>query len=315
MMKKKSPVFKIIVGLLIFFFILVVIVVGYLFIKIKSLNDSVNTPLNRSHSELRKTAAEEGDPMTVVLYGIDSDSQRVKENSGQRSDSIVLMSINPDDKKTVMVSVPRDTRTKIVGHGTTEKINHAYAYGGPDMAIKSLENLMGVPVDHYISINMDGVKTVVDEIGGVTITSNGSFTTKDSTNTYQFTKGEQYKMDGKEALAYMRSRKEDGAGGDEGRQLRQQQVITAVAREAFSVNSVTKLNGIFKAAQDNLKTDLSFVQLNRFKSDYDKAQDNVERLTINGQNALGDDNLYYFYPDKNSLNDVKKKLKENLNLN
>lgn len=97
-MKKKSPVFKIIVGLLIFFFILVVIVVGYLFIKIKSLNDSVNTPLNRSHSELRKTAAEEGDPMTVVLYGIDSDSQRVKENSGQRSDSIVLMSINPDDK-------------------------------------------------------------------------------------------------------------------------------------------------------------------------------------------------------------------------
>lgn len=55
----------------------------------------------------------------------------------------------------------------------------------------------------------------------------------------------------------MRSRKEDGAGGDEGRQLRQQQVITAVAKkEAFSVNSVTKLNGIFKAAQDNLKTDL-----------------------------------------------------------
>ena len=77
--EKKSPVFKIIVGLLIFFFILVVIVVGYLFIKIKSLNDSVNTPLNRSHSELRKTAAEEGDPMTVVLYGIDSDSQRVKK--------------------------------------------------------------------------------------------------------------------------------------------------------------------------------------------------------------------------------------------
>ena len=122
-------------------------------------------------------------------------------------------------------------------------------------------------------------------------------------------------MDGKEALAYMRSRKEDGAGGDEGRQLRQQQVITAVAREAFSVNSVTKLNGIFKAAQDNLKTDLNFVQLNRFKSDYDKAQDNVKRLTINGQNTLGDDNLYYFYPDKNSLKEVKEKLKENLNLN
>lgn len=314
-MKIKSRVFKIIVGLLIFFLLLAVIIGIYLFIKIKDLNDSVNSPLERSHSELRKTPAKEGDPMTVVLYGIDSDSQRQQENSGQRSDSIVLMSINPEDKKTVMVSIPRDTRAKIVGKNTTEKINHAYAYGGPDMAVKSLEKLMDVPVDHYVSINMDGVKTVVDELGGVTLTSNASFTTKDTKNTYQFEKGKEYKMNGEQALAYMRSRKEEGAGGDEGRQQRQQQVITVVAKEAFSMNSVTKLNGIFKAAQDNLKTDLSFVQLNRFKSDYDKAQDNVERLTIDGQNALGDDNLYYFYPDDNSLKDIKKKLKDNLELN
>ncbi|MCI2951308.1 LCP family protein [Staphylococcus haemolyticus] len=303
------------ITILIILLVLIVAAAIFVFTKLHSLNNSINESLDRDHSQLRQKAAKEGDPMTVVLYGIDDDAERQQENLGQRSDSIVLMSINPEDKKTVMVSVPRDTRAKIVGHGTTEKINHAYAYGGPKMAVNSLEKLMDVPVDHYISIDMDGVKTVVDELGGVTITSNGSFITKDSTNTYQFTKGEQYKMDGKKALAYMRSRKEDGAGGDEGRQLRQQQVITAVAREAFSVNSVTKLNGIFKAAQDNLKTDLSFVQLNRFKSDYDKAQDNVKRLTINGQNALGDDNLYYFYPDKNSLKEVNEKLKENLNLN
>ncbi|AUV66493.1 LCP family protein [Staphylococcus haemolyticus] len=315
MKKKKSTIFKVLLTIIIIVVILAIIAGVYLFSKIHSLSDSITNPLDRDKSELRDKPAKEGDPMTVVLYGIDDDAQREQQGMGQRSDSIVLMSINPKDKKTVMVSVPRDTRAKIVGKGTTEKINHAYAYGGPKMAVNSLEKLMDVPVDHYISIDMDGVKTVVDELGGVTITSNGSFITKDSTNTYQFTKGEQYKMDGKEALAYMRSRKEDGAGGDEGRQLRQQQVITAVAREAFSVNSVTKLNGIFKAAQDNLKTDLNFVQLNRFKSDYDKAQDNVKRLTINGQNTLGDDNLYYFYPDKNSLKEVKEKLKENLNLN
>lgn len=211
-----------------------------------------------------------------------------------------------------MVSIPRDTRAKIVCKNTTEKINHAYAYGGPDMAVKSLEKLMDVPVDHYVSINMDGVKTVVDELGGVTLTSNASFTTKDTENTYQFKKGKEYKMNGEQALAYMRSRKEEGAGGDEGRQQRQQQVITVVAKEALSINSVTKLNGIFKAAQNNLKTDLSFVQLNRLKSDYDKAQDNVERLTIDGQNALGNDNLYYFYPYENSLKDIKQKLKDSL---
>lgn len=311
-MKIKSRVFKIIIVLLIFFFLLTIIIGIYLFIKIKDLNDSINSPLERSHSELRKTPTKEGDPITVVLYGIDSNSQRRQENSSQHSDSIVLMSINPEDKKTVMVSIPRDTRAKIVGKNTTEKINHAYAYGGPNMAVKSLEKLMDIPVDHYVSINMDGVKTVVDEIGGVTLTSNASFTTKDTKNTYQFEKNKEYKMDGEEALAYMRSRKEEGADGDEGRQQRQQQVITVIAKEAFSINSVTKLNGIFKAAQNNLKTDLSFIQLNRLKSDYDKAQDNVERLTIDGQNSLGDDNLYYFYPYENSLKDIKQKLKDSL---
>ena len=315
MKKKKSTTFKVIITILIILLVLIVAAAIFVFTKLHSLNNSINESLDRDHSQLRQKAAKEGDPMTVVLYGIDDDAERQQENLGQRSDSIVLMSINPKDKKTVMVSVPRDTRAKIVGKGTTEKINHAYAYGGPKMAVNSLEKLMDVPVDHYISIDMDGVKTVVDELGGVNVTSNASFTTKTTNGTYSFKHGQSYKMDGKKALAYMRSRKEDGAGGDEGRQLRQQQVITAVAREAFSVNSVTKLNGIFKAAQDNLKTDLSFVQLNRFKSDYDKAQDNVERLTINGQNALGDENLYYFYPDKNSLKEVKEKLKENLNLN
>lgn len=80
------------------------------------------------------------------------------------------------------------------------------------------------------------------------------------------------------------------------------------------MNSVTKLNGIFKAAQDNLRTDLSFIELSKFKSDYNKADDNVERLTINGQDAVGDDGLYYFYPNKDSLNEVKQKLKDNLEL-
>lgn len=315
MKKRKSKIFKILLTIIIILIVLAVLAGIYIFTKIHSLSDNITNPLDRNKSELRDKPAKEGDPMTVVLYGIDDDAQREKENLGQRSDSIVLMSINPKDKKTVMVSVPRDTRAEIVGKNTTEKINHAYAYGGPKMAVNSLEKLMGVPVDHYISINMDGVKTVVDEIGGVSVASNATFNTTDSKKDYKFEQGKEYKMDGEEALAYMKSRKDEGAGGDEGRQLRQQQVITAVAKEAFSINSITKLNGIFKAAQDNLKTDLSFVQLNSFKSDYDKAQDNVERLTIDGQNKVGDDGLYYFYPDKNSLNNVKKKLNDNLEIN
>lgn len=65
------------------------------------------------------------------------------------------------------------------------------------MAVNSLEKLMDVPVDHYISIDMDGVKTVVDELGGVNVTSNASFTTKTTNGTYSFKHGQSYKMDGK----------------------------------------------------------------------------------------------------------------------
>ena len=80
------------------------------------------------------------------------------------------------------------------------------------------------------------------------------------------------------------------------------------------MNSVTKLNSIFKAAQDNLRTDLSFIELNKFRSDYSKADNNVERLIIDGQNDKGDDGLYYFYPNKDSLNEVKQKIKDNLEM-
>ncbi|MGW9964256.1 LCP family glycopolymer transferase [Staphylococcus hominis] len=310
MKKKKSTTFKIIITILILLLALIIGLVIFAFAKFHSLNNSIKEPLDRDHSQLRQKSLKDGDPMTVVLYGIDDDAQRHQENLGQRSDSIVLMSINPKDNKTVMVSVPRDTRTEIVGHDSTEKINHAYAYGGPKMAVNSLEKLMDVPVDHYIAINMDGVKTVVDEIGGVDIVSDATF----KFHNYQFEKGKKYHMDGDQALTYMRSRKEEGAGGDGGRQLRQQQVITSVAKEAFSMNSVTKLNSIFKAAQDNLRTDLSFIELNKFRSDYSKADNNVERLIIDGQDDKGDDGLYYFYPNKDSLNEVKQKIKDNLEM-
>ncbi|WP_367121361.1 LCP family protein [Staphylococcus capitis] len=308
--KKKSLAFKIIVTILMILLVLAIAIGIYVFSKVNSLSNAIHNPLDRDKSELRKKAVGDGDPVSVVIYGIDEDSERKGQNLGQRTDSIIMMSINPKDHKTVMVSIPRDTRAKIVGRGTTEKINHAYAYGGPDMAVKSLEKLTNVPVDHYAAINMDGVKTVVDQLGGVDVTSNATF----KFHGYQFNKGQKYHMNGDKALTYMRSREQEGAGGDSGRQLRQQQVIEAVAKEGLQVGSITKIDGIFKAAEDNVKTDLSLTQLNKMRQNYDDAQDNVERDTIQGENKVGNDNLWYFYPDENNLNSVMKKYKENLDL-
>ena len=80
------------------------------------------------------------------------------------------MTLNPKTKSMYMFSIPRDSRTEIVGHGTVDKINHAYAFGGVKMSIQSVENFLnGVPVDYYVEVNMESYKQLVDAIGGVTV--------------------------------------------------------------------------------------------------------------------------------------------------
>jgi len=306
--KKKSLTKKIFLAVIIILAILLLFIVAFIFYKLTVLNSSINNPLDRKQSELRDKPLEKGDPISIVLFGIDSDEVRSSQHDGQRSDSIVLLSINPKDKKTEMISVPRDTHAKIVGRGTEEKINHAYAYGGPDMAVKSVEKLMDVPIDHYAAINMDGVSTLIDEVNGVDVISNADFKVRN----YTFSKGQKYHMDGKEALAFMRSRKEAGAGGDEGRQARQQLVIEAVAKKSMNPSSIPKINSIFDAVENNVKTDLSLTELNGIRSDYKAAQKTVNRHTLKGENTVGDDGLYYFYPSDNE--DTIQAYRDNLNL-
>lgn len=309
--KPKSAAFKIVTTIIIILLIVFLLVIAFFVYKFFALGNSIHNPLDRDKSELRKNAVNtNGDPISIALFGIDSDSTRAAQNGGQRSDSIVLLSINPDKKKTVMVSVPRDTRAKIVGHDSVEKINHAYAYGGPKMAINSLEKLMNVPIDHYASINMDGVKDLVDHAGGVTVKSNGTFTAKGKS----YVKGQKYKLDGKEALAFIRSRKEDGAGGDFGRQERQQLVIQSLANELISVGSLPKINQIFDTLGDNVQTDMKITQINDVRSKYSDALDNVDRNQLSGENTILDDGLYYFLPSDASKKQVVDAYRKNLGL-
>ena len=199
-----------------------------------------------------------GDPFTIALFGVDSNAQRKSENDGERSDTIMLLSINPKKQTTEIVSVPRDTQAEIVGKETTEKINHAYAYGGPTMAVKSLEKLMNVPIDHYATVDMDGLHDMIDVLGGVNVTSNDTFTTK-GTN---FVKGQSTHVDGDTAMAFIRSRKEEGAGGDFGRQERQQLILQAMANKMTSTSALTHFPSLINQIQKNVKTDLTLNDMN-----------------------------------------------------
>lgn len=292
--------------------LLALIAAIYLAVKIFAVGGKIHNPLDRDKSELRKEKVDlkRGDPFTIALFGVDSNAQRKSEGDGQRSDSIMVLSINPDKKTTEIVSIPRDTQAEIVGHGSTEKINHAYAYGGPNMAVKSLEKLLDVPIDHYATVDMDGIKGMVDAIGGVDVVSNATF----SFDGNHFVKGEKTHLNGDQALAFIRSRKEEGAGGDFGRQERQQLVLRGIADELTSVKSLTNFNGVTDQIEENVKTDLSLGELNTIRSKYKKANENVNRLQLEGSGGIQNDGLYYYVPDESSLNNVSNALRENLDL-
>ena len=304
-----TKVFLWFIGILVMLALIAVIYLGY---KIFSVGGSIHNPLDRDKSSLRdkNVNLDDGDPFTIALFGVDSNAERNANGGGQRSDTIMVLSVNPEKKTTEIVSIPRDTQADIVGKGTTEKINHAYAYGGPDMAVKSLEKLLNVPIDHYATIDMDGMQDMIDTVGGITVTSNATF----SYDGYQFTEGERSKMDGKEAMAFIRSRKEDGAGGDFGRQERQQLVIQGLANKLTSVSSITHFNSLMNHVEDNVKTDLSVGELNKVRSNYKDANDNVNRHQLEGQGGIQDDGLYYFVPSENSLNEIETNIKDNLGI-
>lgn len=304
-----TKVFLWFISILVLLALIAVIYLGY---KIFSVGGSIHNPLDRDKSSLRdkNVNLDDGDPFTIALFGVDSNAERNANGGGQRSDTIMVLSVNPEKKTTEIVSIPRDTQADIVGKGTTEKINHAYAYGGPDMAVKSLEKLLNVPIDHYATIDMDGMQDMIDTVGGITVTSNATF----SYDGYQFTEGERSKMDGKEAMAFIRSRKEDGAGGDFGRQERQQLVIQGLANKLTSVSSITHFNSLMNHVEDNVKTDLSVGELNKVRSNYKDANDNVNRHQLEGQGGIQDDGLYYFVPSENSLNEIETNIKDNLGI-
>lgn len=310
--KRKNPVLRFLLWFVGILFILAVIAVAYLAFKIFAVGGAIHNPLDRNHSELRsgKVDLSKGEPFSIALFGIDSDAQRESAGGGERSDTIMILSVNPEKKTTEMISIPRDTQAEIVGHDTTEKINHAYAYGGPDMAVKSIEKLMGVPIDHYATVNMDGLKDTIDTVGGIDVTSNATF----NAGGHQFTKGQRTHLDGDTAMSFIRSRKEEGAGGDFGRQERQQLVLQGLADKLTSISSLTNFNALMNQLSDNVKTDLTIGELNQIRSNYSDANDHVKRHQLDGSGGIQSDGLYYFIPDETQKQSLIQQYKQNLNL-
>ncbi|PGY51874.1 polyisoprenyl-teichoic acid--peptidoglycan teichoic acid transferase TagU [Priestia megaterium] len=262
-------------------------------------------PLNRDVSEKRseKVSFSKRDPISILLLGVD---QRAGDRG--RSDSLILMTVNPKDQSMKMVSIPRDTRTEIVGKGTTDKINHAYAFGGVDMAVNTVEKFLDVPVDYYVQVNMESFKDIVDAVGGVTVNNDLNF----DYDGYSFKKGN-LTLDGKEALAYSRMRKQDPRG-DFGRQMRQRQIIEGVIEEGASVQSLANYGTILDTIGTNVRTNLKFDDMKQIQSNYKDARRNVEQLQVDGKGEKIN-GIYYYAVSDATREALSSKLRQHLNIN
>jgi LCP family protein required for cell wall assembly len=301
---KKKKGFKIALAIILLL-ILGVGIYGYsVYSSVANTLNRTHDPLSREKSEKRseKVSLAKHDPISILLLGVD---QRGADRG--RSDSLMLLTVNPDKQSVKMVSIPRDTRTEIVGKGKQDKINHAYAYGGVDMSINTVENFLDVPIDYYVQVNMESFKDIVDAVGGVTVNNTLDFTYEG----HHFEKGT-LELNGENALKYSRMRYDDPRG-DFGRQSRQQQIIQAVIDEGASIKSLTNYGTILDAIGDNVKTNLTFNDMKEIQSNYKEARNNVEHIQINGTGKKINGIYYYEVPDAERTK-ISQTLKKNLNL-
>ncbi|EJQ35382.1 transcriptional regulator lytR [Bacillus toyonensis] len=267
--------------------------------------NTVHKPLDRDKSDKRDKKVEISDnkPISILLMGVDQE-----DNGTGRSDSLMLFTLNPKTKSMKITSIPRDSYTEIVGKGKKDKINHAYAFGGIDMSVKTVENFLNVPVDHYIEVNMAGFRDIVDAVGGVDVNNDLEFTSRDQ----HFAKGNIH-LNGETALKYTRMRYEDPRG-DFGRQMRQRQVIQAVIKKGASVSSLASYGDVLKAIEKNVKTSLTQDQMFEIQKNYKDCMENSEEIQIPGDGHKAADGIWYYYVPDAAKQDITNKLRAHLEL-
>lgn len=307
-MSKGKKIFLIIFGILAVLVIGIVGVGAKLYMDLSGSIQRTYESVERYQEETKretKVDLAQKQSFSVLLMGIDTgDLGRVEQG---RSDTMMVATVSPEDNQTTIVSIPRDTYVDIIGRGTQDKINHAYAFGGPAMSMNTVENYLDIPIDHYISINMAGLKELVDAVGGIEVNNDLTF----SQSGYDFTIGK-ITLDGDQALAYSRMRHED-PNGDYGRQERQRKIVEGIARKVLSFDGVSKYQGILSAVESNMKTDMSFDDLRTIALNYRDAFNTVKQDQLKGEGFMQEGISYQRVSD-DELARVQTELKAQLNL-
>ncbi|WP_081393091.1 LCP family protein [Paenibacillus odorifer] len=204
-------------------------------------------------SGLQATTENKDRPFSILLLGTD---QRGKENG--LSDSIIYTVIRPIDHKALLVSIPRDSYTEIIGAENIKgarketKINAAHSYGGPQMSVDTVKNLLNAPIDYYATINFNGLVGVTDALGGVVLPITKVIENKSPDHEKLRIEPNKPIYSGKEALMYVRYREDS----DFKRTERQRIFLKAALDRMKRIDNILNIQNIIEIAGSNFKTNM-----------------------------------------------------------
>lgn len=306
---KKNRIFKILKFLFTFCFVLFLFAVGtftYFAMKVDKVADE--SPEHVSEKRENEVNPRE-DPISILFLGVDDRDGNLEG----RTDAMILATFNKNEKTIKMISIPRDSLVEIPGRPNRDKINHAHAFGGIPLTIQTVENLLDIPIDYYIKLNFTAFVEIIDALGGIEIDVPFTFSemdSKDQKNAITLHEGLQT-LNGEEALAYARMRKNDPRG-DIGRGERQQEIIKAVIKKGATLSSITKYDDVFESLENHLMTNLTFRDMLSLHS-YSPSLRNIETLSFVGYDTMIN-GIYYYDLDEDSIRSISQQFKEHLEL-
>jgi LCP family protein required for cell wall assembly len=306
-------------------------VAGAVYWKIDSTLNKVTQPQNGYASSVSQNVDpiyRSDKPMSFVVLGSDTRP----ETGSMNTDVMIVAVANPDTKKVTMVSIPRDTRVKIPGYRNYHKINSVYANGeaerrqaernnqtptedGISLTKKTLSEILGIPIEHYVAIDFDGFKAVIDELGGVEVNVDRKLVYDDPTDDthINLSPGLQV-LNGEQALGYVRHRQDNRGtkyySSDFDRNRRQQEMIKAVVQKTASLEGLTKVFNIMDVGAKNIHTDLSKDQIKGLAYDFKGFSSSTVTALDNGAYWQGG----YTYLEKEKLEEIRSSLQAEMGL-
>ena len=275
-----------------------VIILGVVFWKSYSEVDNTVTAMYESveTKNLRdeEVSTDATESISFALFGVDNGALGRDTDVG-RSDAIIIGTINPTTKTTTLASIPRDSYAEIVDYNGEDglpyydKITHAYAFGETSMAINSVQQFLNIPIDYYVTANMQGIVDIINAVGGIEVVSPLTF----EYDNFEFVEGETVELDGQSALAFARMRHDDPAG-DAGRQNREKLVVEALLNKIVSLDSLKNYREILDTLSVNVKTNLTFDELVDLQSKYKSSLQNFVQDSLVGEETYINE-IYYLY--------------------